>query len=241
MILRKTLFILTTLLFSSTITYAQAVKLQYKLSNEEMFCHSILELDTEHQKAYYMKRCGCVVGEMIMMVGVSSYIQNDKRITFRAVPVSQSLWVSTKDFVEGDENPSVVFLDVFQDTMKCDSVVVFKLGNNDQIIGGKGFKDMDDRKLNDFIFNLKKVGNKTHFTIPYLHRIFKDDIVFSIPAEDKNRMIVRLNFPSYSNPYFGIKNFSYTPIEGTFTMDTDSTLYNRRSKMGFTKKSVSAN
>lgn len=229
----KTLYTLLLLSVISSQTWAQRTTLRYELKNKAQFCGDILEIDQVRQMVYWQQTCGCIAGQIMMNIGISKYMLNGNVYTFAGVPISQFLMATIKDYKDGNEKePSIVFLDMNKDTVQIDSLVIFRY-DKEKITNYRGLKSK--RKGNSYVFDLDKLSNRTHFTIPLLHSLFQEDVIFEIPLEGKNTLVVQFNFPKYFCATKGIGQILYNGLSGQYTISSDSLLVNKKTKEIFRK------
>lgn len=212
----------------STQAFSQRKLLRYELKTKSQSCTDILEIEPVQKIAYWKKTCGTKAGEITMDIGISKFVQSGGLYTFAVTPISQFLMATIKDYKQNEEKePSIVFLDINKDTVQIDSLVVFKI-EKEKIVNYRGLKTM--KKGNSYIFDLDKLSSRTHFTIPLLHSLFQEDVVFEIPLEGKNILVVQFNFPKYFCPKPGTSLITYNGINGQYNMVSDSLLVNKKTK-----------
>jgi len=144
-------------------------------------------------RAFYIKNDKTVAGGGNFSIGIADMVDKGKYFEFQFKSISEYHAVKSYDYakVENSNGLSVFVIDVDGDTLHLDSITLGK-ENDYELQNRKGL--YAESEYNSFALPAK--SKLTHFALPGFYAIFGHDVIFPLPHDEFNAIVIRLNIPN---------------------------------------------
>lgn len=145
-------------------------------------------------------------------IGIAEMVDKGKYYEFQFKSISEYHAIRSYDYakVENSDGLSVFVIDIDGDTLHLDSITLGK-ENDYELQSRKGL--YAESEYNSFALPAK--NKLTHFALPGFYAIFGHDVIFPLPHDEFNAIVIRLNIP---NEFYIFNEREYKTIgleEGT--------------------------
>lgn len=126
-------------------------------------------------------------------IGIAEMVDKGKYFEFQFKSISEYHAIKSYDYatVENSDGLNVYVIDIDGDTLHLDSITLGK-EKDYELQSRKGL--YAESEYNSFALPAK--NKLTHFALPGFYAIFGHDVIFPLPHDEFNTIVIRLNIPN---------------------------------------------